>query len=131
MPEYVTIFFEPVTGSQVAKVAIIAVLLLICLDIFFGCMNAVMHNEFSSEKMRWGMAHKLAEIGCVTVGVIVDACIMSGFDLGYPAPVLSGVCLYLVLMEIASLMETFCKMNPQLADSPIFKLLEKGGEHAE
>lgn len=121
--ESITIFAEPVTSSAAAQVAIIAVLLLILLDVAFGCGNAVSKHEFSSEKMRAGMAHKAAELGFVLVGVICDACLLGGFDLGF-APILMSVCLYLVLMELASLLETFAKMNPQLAESPLFKLLE-------
>lgn len=129
MPEYITVFIEPVTGSTVAQVAIIAVLLLILLDVAFGCGNALMQHTFSSEKMRAGMAHKAAELGFILVGIICDACLLGGFDLGF-APVLMGICLYLALMEVASLLETFALMNPQLHDSPLFKLLEsveKGG----
>lgn len=129
MPEYIAVFFEPVTGSQVAKVAVIAVLLLILLDIAFGCGNAAAKHEFSSGKMRAGMSHKAAELGFVIVGVICDACLLGGFDLGF-APILLTICLYIALMEIASLLETFCEMNPQLADSPIFKLLKKEREDA-
>lgn len=121
--ESITIFAEPVTSSASAQVAIIAVLLLILLDVAFGCGNAILKREFSSEKMRAGMAHKAAELGFIVVGVICDACLLGGFDLGF-APILMSVCLYLVLMELASLLETFAKMNPQLAESPLFKLLE-------
>ena len=122
--ESITIFAEPVTSSAAAQVAIIAVLLLIALDVIFGCGNAIAHHAFSSEKMREGMAHKAAEIGFVLVGIIADACILGGFDLGYSAPILTSVCLYLALMEIASLLETFAQMNPQLANSPVFRLLK-------
>lgn len=133
MPEYISVFIEPVTGSTVAQVAIVAVLLLILLDIVFGCANAVIHHEFSSAKMREGIAHKAAELGFLVLGTILDACIVSGIDLGYPAPVLSTVCVYLIVMEVASLLETFAKMNPQLKDSPLFKLLAmcKEDSHVE
>ena len=125
-------FLSP-ANSEIAQIAIIAVLILIVLDILFGLANAIMHKEYSSSKMREGIAHKCAEIGFIIVGIVVDATIIAGIDLGFPAPVLMSVCIYLALMEIGSLLETFAKMNPALADSPLFKLLHsvqiKGDEH--
>ena len=56
---------------------------------------------------------------------------IGGVDLGFSAPVLVTVCVYLAVMEIGSLMETFAKMNPQLASSPLFKLLASVTTHEE
>lgn len=114
---------SPVRDNDAAQVAIMAVLLLIVLDVLFGVLNALMHHEFSSEKMRQGIAHKCTELGFLLVGIIVDGCIVGGVDLGYSAPVLTGASVYICVMEIASLMEIFTKLNPALADTPVFKLL--------
>lgn len=119
----VDIFLSPVRDSQPAQVAICAVLLLIVLDVLFGVTNALIRREFSSEKMREGIAHKCTELGFLFVGVIIDGCIVGGVDLGYSAPVLTGAAVYICVMEIASLLELFIKINPALASTPIFKLL--------
>ena len=116
-------FIIPVRDAQAAQAAIIAVLVLIVLDIVFGLANALIHREYSSQIMREGIAHKCAELGFILVGIVVDATIISGIDLGFAAPVLMSVCIYLCIMEIGSLLETFAKMNPALADTPLFKLL--------
>ena len=123
-PIYIDSFLAPVRDNQVAQVAIAAVLLLILLDIIFGIANALLHKEYQSSKMREGMAHKASELGFVLVGVVADGTIVGGLDLGFSAPVLVSVCVYLCLMEIGSLLETFAKMNPALADSALFQLLE-------
>lgn len=122
MSHVIEIFLEPVKSSEVAQVAIVAVVLLTLLDVGFGVLNALLHREFSSSKMREGIAHKSTSFGFILVADVVDAAIIAGLDLGFNAPVLVFACSYLVLMEIASLLETFCELNPNLKDTPLFKL---------
>lgn len=135
IPTWIDVFLAPLRDSQPAKVAVMAVLLLIVLDIIFGVLNACIHKEFSSEKMREGIGHKCSELGFMLVGLIVDGTIVGGVDLGFKAPVLVTICVYIALMEIGSLLETFVRMNPALEESPLFRLLAsvKGleAEHAE
>lgn len=116
-------FLMPVRDCFPAQVAIVALLLLILLDWVFGIGNAMMKHEFSSEKMRQGIGHKCSELGFVLVGIVADAMITSGLDIGFEGPVLTTIAVYLCIMEIGSLMEIFAKINPQLAESPVFKLL--------
>lgn len=130
-PLFVDAFLAPIRDSTAAQVGITAVLVLMVLDILFGLGNAFSKHEYSSEKMRQGIGHKCAELGFILVGVIVDATIIGGFDLGFSAPVLVSICVYLALMEIGSLLETFALMNPQLAGSPLFRLLESVEHHAD
>ena len=116
-------FLSPIKDCFPAQVAIIALLILILLDWVFGIGNACMKHEFSSEKMRQGIGHKCAELGFILVGVIADAMITSGLDIGFEGPILTTIAVYLCIMEIGSLLETFAKINPELAHSPVFKLL--------
>jgi len=116
-------FLSPVRDCFPAQVAIIALLIFILLDWVFGIGNACMKHEFSSEKMRQGIGHKCSELGFVMVGIIVDAMVMTGLDVGFNGPILTTIVLYLCIMEIGSLLEIFAKINPQLAESPAFKLL--------
>ena len=123
-PIYLDIFIAPVRDNPVAQAGIAIVLVLIALDILFGLGNALAKHCYSSDKMRQGIAHKAAEIGMMMLGAVADASIMGGFDMGFSAPVLVAVCVYLALMEFGSLLETFAEMNPELAHSPLFRLLE-------
>lgn len=116
-------FLSPVRDCFPAQVAIVALLLLILLDWVFGISNALIQHQFSSEKMRQGIGHKCSELGFVLVGVVMDAMILSGLDIGFQGPILTTVAIYLCIMEIGSLLETFAKINPQLGESPAFKLL--------
>lgn len=123
VPNYLDVFIAPIRDSEAAKVLIIAVMLLTAADIVFGVANALLHREFQSQKMREGMGHKLTSFGAIFVCNIIDATITAGIDMGYPAPVLASACCYIILMEIASLLETFGKMNPQFQGSPLYQLL--------
>lgn len=123
VPTFLDAFLSPIRDSTAAQVGITAVLILMALDIVFGLANAIAKGEYESRKMREGIAHKCAELGFILVGIIADATIIGGVDIGFSAPVLVTVCVYLAVMEIGSLLETFAKMNPQLAKSPLFKLL--------
>ena len=136
MPFYLDVFLSPVRDSLVAQAALVALLALILLDWVFGIGNALMKGEFSSRKMREGIGHKCSELGFVLVGLIMDGLLFAGLDVGFSGPILVAVAAYLCLMEVGSLLETFVKINPQLADSPVFRLLSSvhmvdGGEHDE
>lgn len=122
------VFFAVIRDNNIAQVAITAVLIFIVLDVLFGLGSAIARHEYSSSKMREGIAHKSAELGFVLVGIVVDATILGGFDIGFDAPVLVSICVYLCVMEIGSLLETFAQMNPQLAHSPLFRWLESSKE---
>lgn len=121
---FLDVFFAPVRDCFPAQVGIIALMLLILLDWVFGIGNALMKHEFSSEKMRMGIGHKCSELGFILVAIIADGMLLSGLDLGFNGPILTAVAMYLCIMEFGSLLETFAKINPELADSPVFRLLK-------
>lgn len=116
-------FVTPIHENQMVQIALVALLFLILLDWLFGIGNACANHEFSSQKMREGISHKCSELGFVLVGMVADAMLFAGLDIGLNGPVLMTITVYLCVMEIGSLLETFVKMNPVLGDSPVFKLL--------
>lgn len=123
IPNYIDVFIAPVRDSDAVKVLLVAVMLLTFADVLFGVLNALIHKEFKSQKMREGIAHKSTSAGAILVSCVIDGTITAGVDLGYPAPVLAAVCGYIILMEVASLLETFGKLNPQFQGSPLYQLL--------
>lgn len=123
-PFFVDVFLAPVRDSVVAQGALFGLFLLILLDWCFGVGNAIAKHEFSSKVMREGIGHKCSELGFVLVGIISDGLFFAGLDIGLNGPILIAVCVYLIIMEIGSLMEVFAKMNPKLANSPVFHLLK-------
>ena len=122
-PIWINVFEAPIRDNPTAQVAITAMLLLTLLDVLFGLVHALVSHTFSSQKMREGIGHKCTSLGFVAVADIIDGAIVGGLDLGFSSPVLVVACSYLCIMEISSLLEQFVAINPQLADSPIFRLL--------
>lgn len=123
LPYVIDVFLQPLRDNGQAQVAVTAVLLLMALDVLFGVGNAILHKEYSSTKMREGIAHKAVELCFIALGCIIDATIIAGIDLGFTAPVLMSICVYLIVMELGSLLEIFTLIWPHLKDTPVFKFL--------
>lgn len=85
----------------------------ILMDMITGIIKALMNKEFSSTVMRQGLFHKLGAVLCVVFGVLVDYA-QTIVDLGVTVPVTAAVCAYIVLMEIGSIIENICLINPDI-----------------
>lgn len=94
------------------------VFLLVVIDYVTGVVNAIMHGELSSERMRQGLGHKFAYLTVICVALIVEY----GSDyinLGIELPVFIPVCASICLIEITSIMENCVKISPELSSSNI------------
>lgn len=91
---------------------------LIVLDIIGGVANAYKNKELSSEKMRIGMFNKCAEILLVLFSglcqLFMQAMAPYGIDFGIPSDVVNLVGAYIIGMEVLSIIENVCKLNPDL-----------------
>lgn len=97
------------------------VFLLVLIDYVTGAVNAIMHGELSSERMRQGLGHKFAYLAIICVALIVE----HGSDyinLGIELPVFAPVCAGICLIEITSIMENCVKINPDLKGSKILNI---------
>ena len=97
------------------------VFLLVLIDYVTGVVNAIMHGELSSGKMRQGLGHKFAYLAIICVALIVEY----GSDyinLGLGLPVFIPVCVGICLIEITSIMENCVKINPELSGSSILNI---------
>lgn len=101
----------------------------IVLDFVTGMVKAVATQSFSSTKMREGLFHKSGLILVVILGVLVDYA-QGYLDLGMTLPVAGAVCTYISLMEIASILENVCKINPDLMPDKLHQLFGGGGDDA-
>lgn len=85
----------------------------IVLDFATGITKAFATKTFTSTKMREGLFHKVGLILCMILGFLVDYA--QGYvDLGLAVPVAAAVCVYICLMEITSIIENICKINPDI-----------------
>ena len=104
--------------------SVIAALLFILLDFVTGISKAAYSKQVSSTVMREGLYHKFAEILVIALAGVIDvAC--EHLELGFDTPILAVTCAYIVLMEIASILENIGAMNPDLANSPVFSIFKK------
>lgn len=97
------------------------VFLLALIDYITGVVNAIMHGELSSEKMRQGLGHKFAYLAIICVALIVEY----GSDyinLGIELPVFIPTCTGICLIEITSIMENCVKINPDLKGSNLLNI---------
>ena len=97
------------------------VFLLALIDYITGVVNAIMHGELSSKRMREGLGHKFTYLAVICVALIVEY----GSDyinLGIELPVFIPVCASICLIEITSIMENCIKINPELSSSNILNI---------
>lgn len=95
--------------------------LLVLIDYTTGVVNAIMHNELSSKRMRQGLGHKFAYVAIICAALIIEY----GSDyinLGIELPVFIPVCVSICLIEITSIIENCVKINPKLSDSNILNI---------
>lgn len=97
------------------------VFLLVLIDYVTGVVNAIMHGELSSKKMRSGLGHKFAYLAIICVALIVEYG-SDYIDLGIELPVFIPVCVGICLIEITSIMENCVKINPELSGSNILNI---------
>lgn len=94
----------------------------VLLDVVSGLAAAIKNKELSSSVMHEGLYNKLGEVLLLVVAMFV-ASILEVYpftELGIPPGVMYLVAVYITLMELVSILENICKLNPSL---PIAKIL--------
>lgn len=107
--------------------AFVAVLVAILLDIITGIAKAVYTQTVSSSKMREGFFHKFAIIMLMIVTVALNYS-AAFLDLGFNVPLVECAAVYLVVMELASILENLRTINPDLSSNGLFKILSSSVE---
>lgn len=99
----------------------------IALDFITGLINAIKSGAFQSSIMREGLFHKVGELLCISLGVLIQYA--EGYlDLGINLPVAAAICTYIVLMEIGSVIENVGKINPDMVPEKLRKIIGIDGE---
>lgn len=99
----------------------------ILFDLITGIIKSLKNKDFSSTKMRDGLFHKCGSILCVMFGYFVDYA-QGIIDLGVTVPVCSAICAYICLMEVGSIIENICDINPDIIPDVIKGFI---GKHSE
>ena len=93
-------------------------------DVITGILQAVYNGDINSTKLRQGLFHKLSEILAVAFSIGIEyAC--EYIELGIDVPVFKTVSIYICIMELVSVLENLCEINPALAKlfKPYFEKL--------
>lgn len=102
--------------------AMVAAVCFMLFDIVSGLAGALVRGQFSSTKMREGLWHKAMLILVIALAVSVQGFTGHIAELGFTVPIIVPACTYIVLMEVASVLENIALAYPELADSPLFRL---------
>lgn len=85
----------------------------ILFDIFTGFLKALYHEGINSTKLRQGLFHKLSEVLTVAGAIMLQIGTVN-FDLGFTLPLVKPVVTYICVMELVSIIENLCVVNPAL-----------------
>lgn len=91
-----------------------AVCILILIDIISGAIKGLVNHNFKSAVMRVGLWHKMGEI--LLIGTVYIAEIIGTHaDIGYTGGIATAACVYVIVMELASIFENIREINPNLS----------------
>ena len=102
----------------------IAIGFFIVLDIVTGVTQAVYNETVDSKILRNGMFHKLSYIFAIVLSLLLEF-ICVHMELGFDCKIFIPLSVYIVVTEAVSVLENIVRINPDLMNSPIFKLLSE------
>ncbi len=108
----------------------IAVLIFIIIDYITGVINASIKKEISSQKMREGLGHKATYIILLSVCYIIDT-LQLNTDLSLPTKIFPIVSCGILLIELTSIIENICEINPELRQASFMHIFEKNNTETE
>lgn len=83
-------------------------------DIVTGLLKAIYKGKVNSTVLREGLFHKISEL-LVVLGSGALEYGTSYINLGIDLPLIEAVTVYICLIELASIIENLCELNPKLA----------------
>lgn len=111
------------TESQTWSIIMACVMMLA--DIITGFTGAVVRYDISSIKMRNGIVRKIMILVLIAVAYVLGVGLghVSGINAKIPSTEI--VCWYVVVMEIASILENISKAWPEFSGTSLFKYISK------
>lgn len=102
----------------------VAVLIFIIIDYITGVINAALKKSISSRKMREGLGHKATYIILLSVCYIIDT-MQINTSLNLPTKLFPIVSYGILLIELTSIIENICEINPELKQANFMYIFEK------
>lgn len=105
----------------------VIVAILIVVDIVSGFIQGFINKKLDSAYMLRGLIRKS---GIVLVLILAGTCEygMMYIDLGFTMPIVSGVVLFVCIMEIVSIIENIIKIDPRFQNNKFLSIFNIKGE---
>ena len=104
--------------------AIAGAFLLMLFDMISGIISAIMNRQFKSSTMRTGLGHKAVLALIILLAMCIEILSVHVAGLGFGGVTVYVVCVAIIVMEVASILENLCKAYPDIASLPIMKIFE-------
>lgn len=99
---------------------VLAPLVMMCLDVMFGYVGAIRKGNLNSTVMRDGLWNKTLEMLIIAAGFGAQFCIsvFGKAQLGFEVdiPVSTGICAYICVYELTSIIENIGKFSPKIGE---------------
>lgn len=92
---------------------LIIVLGFIVFDVVTGLIKAGYNGNYNSAIMRQGGFHKSMEVMAMAVAYFVEYAV-AYINIGVDVPAVPAVTVYICIMELISILENICAVNPQM-----------------
>lgn len=94
------------------------------MDMVTGIAKAVKNKSLDSTAMRNGLFHK---VGFIFVIVLAYMCeyAMGHLDLGFNVPMVPGICTFICLTEVVSILENITNLAPELSDNRVLSYFNR------
>ena len=101
------------------------VIAFIVMDVVTGIAQAAKNKDLDSSKMRDGLFHKIGFMFAVVLACLCEYA-MVWLDLGFGIPMLGGVCTFICLTELVSILENIALLAPELSESAFLSYFNRG-----
>lgn len=92
---------------------LIIVLGFIVFDVVTGLIKAGYNGNYNSAIMRQGGFHKSMEVMAMAVAYFIEYAV-EYVNIGVNVPAVPAVTVYICIMELISILENICAVNPQM-----------------
>lgn len=92
---------------------LIIVLGFMVFDVVTGLIKAGYNGNYNSAIMRQGGFHKSMEVMAMAVAYFIEYAVVY-INIGVDVPAVPAVTVYICIMELISILENICAVNPQM-----------------
>ncbi len=111
-----------VTLSEAQVWAVGVACVMMVLDVLVGFVGSIMTGTFDSSKMRVGLGHKMLLLCIIFMAFVIETAGSHIAGLEFSGVTVVVVCVYIIVMEVGSVMENIAIAYPEIKDTPLFRV---------